>query len=103
MRTPVERRALPYNATMTDSSDVIILGGGVIGLACAHYLLQAGRQVRVLEQGTVSCGSSHGNCGTLTPSHATPLAAPGMTIGRANGRTPTTNANLVFSLLLQKK
>jgi D-amino-acid dehydrogenase len=67
---------------MTDSSDVIILGGGVIGLACAHYLLQAGRQVRVIEQGKVGCGSSHGNCGTLTPSHATPLAAPGM-IGEA--------------------
>lgn len=62
---------------MDESPDVIILGGGVIGLACAHYLLQAGRHVRVIEQGTVGCGSSHGNCGTLTPSHAPPLAAPG--------------------------
>jgi D-amino-acid dehydrogenase len=59
-------------------SDVLVLGGGVIGLACAHYLLEAGRCVTVLEQGTVGCGSSHGNCGTLTPSHATPLAMPGM-------------------------
>jgi D-amino-acid dehydrogenase len=66
---------------MTDGarhSDVLILGGGVIGLACAYYLLEAGRGVTVLEQGTVGCGSSHGNCGTLTPSHATPLAMPGM-------------------------
>src|SRR5262249_14362878 len=45
-------------------------------------LLEAGRGVTVLEQGTVGCGSSHGNCGTLTPSHATPLAMPGM-IGSA--------------------
>lgn len=75
-------RARTYNARMNDSSDVIILGGGVIGLACAHYLLKAGRQVRVIEQGTVGCGSSHGNCGTLTPSHAPPLAAPGA-IGQA--------------------
>ncbi|HEV7490222.1 MAG TPA: FAD-dependent oxidoreductase [Rhodanobacteraceae bacterium] len=59
-------------------SDVLILGGGVIGLTCAYYLLNAGRSVTVLEQGTVGCGSSHGNCGTLTPSHATPLAMPGM-------------------------
>ncbi|HEY0232309.1 MAG TPA: FAD-dependent oxidoreductase, partial [Dokdonella sp.] len=51
-------------------SDVLILGGGVIGLACAHYLLEAGRSVTVLEQSTVGSGSSHGNCGTLTPSHA---------------------------------
>jgi D-amino-acid dehydrogenase len=62
--------------------DVLILGGGVIGLACAYYLLQAGRGVTVLEQGTVGCGSSHGNCGTLTPSHAPPLAMPGV-IGHA--------------------
>ena len=63
-------------------SDVLILGGGVIGLACARYLLEAGRQVTILDQGSVGCGSSHGNCGTLTPSHATPLAMPGV-IGTA--------------------
>ncbi len=59
-------------------SDVLIVGGGVIGLACAHYLLQAGRSVRILERGRVGAGTSHGNCGTITPSHAPPLAAPGM-------------------------
>lgn len=59
------------------SSDVVVVGGGVIGLACAWYLLRSGHGVTVLEQGTVGCASSHGNCGTLTPSHAVPLAAPG--------------------------
>lgn len=59
-------------------SDVLILGGGVIGLACALYLLKAGVGVRVLEQGAPGCGSSHGNCGTITPSHAPPLAMPGV-------------------------
>lgn len=59
-------------------SDVLILGGGVIGLASAYYLLKSGATVRVLEQGTPGCGSSHGNCGTITPSHAAPLAMPGM-------------------------
>jgi D-amino-acid dehydrogenase len=63
-------------------ADVLILGGGVIGLACAYYLLAAGRGVTIIEQGSAGCGSSHGNCGTLTPSHATPLAMPGM-IGTA--------------------
>ncbi|MBP6597511.1 MAG: FAD-dependent oxidoreductase [Arenimonas sp.] len=62
--------------------DVLILGGGVIGLSCAHYLLAAGRTVRVLEQDQVGSGASWGNCGTLTPSHAPPLAAPGM-VGQA--------------------
>ena len=58
-------------------SDVLILGGGVIGLASAYYLLKSGATVRILEQGTPGCGSSHGNCGTITPSHAAPLAMPG--------------------------
>ncbi|MDY0022949.1 FAD-dependent oxidoreductase, partial [Arenimonas caeni] len=66
---------------MSHDADVLVLGGGVIGLACAHYLLAEGRSVRVLEAGKVGGGSSWGNCGTLTPSHAAPLAAPGM-VGR---------------------
>jgi D-amino-acid dehydrogenase len=65
-----------------DDAEVLILGGGVIGLACAHYLLAEGRSVRILEQGRVGGGASHGNCGTLTPSHAPPLAAAGM-VGQA--------------------
>ena len=58
--------------------DVLILGGGAIGLACALYLLRAGRSVAVLDRGTVGGATSHGNCGTITPSHALPLAAPGV-------------------------
>jgi D-amino-acid dehydrogenase len=62
-------------------SDVLILGGGVIGLSCALFLLRAGRKVTVLDQGLVGHGSSRGNCGTITPSHL-PLHAPG-TVGKA--------------------
>ncbi|KLJ00408.1 FAD-dependent oxidoreductase [Luteimonas sp. FCS-9] len=67
---------------MRPRDDVLIVGGGAIGLACGLALVEAGRRVRVLEAGTAGCGSSHGNCGTITPSHAGPLAAPG-TIARA--------------------
>jgi D-amino-acid dehydrogenase len=59
-------------------SDVLILGGGVIGLSCALALLRRGASVRVLDRGAPGCGASHGNCGTLTPSHAIPLTLPGM-------------------------
>lgn len=63
---------------MTSShTDALILGGGVIGLSCALYLLKAGATVRVLERDGIGSGASHGNCGTLTPSHAGPLMAPG--------------------------
>ena len=55
-----------------------MIGAGIIGLACAWQLLRAGRSVTVLERETVGAGASHGNCGTLTPSHAPPLAEPGV-------------------------
>ncbi len=64
------------------SSDVLVLGGGVIGLACALYLLRAGRSVTVIEMGKAGAAASHGNCGTITPSHCMPLAVPGV-IGQA--------------------
>jgi len=65
---------------MAEVEDVVIVGAGVIGLACAVALQQAGRGVRLMDAGPVAGGSSHGNCGTITPSHAPPLAAPGMTV-----------------------
>jgi D-amino-acid dehydrogenase len=58
-------------------TDVLIVGAGVVGLASAIELLQAGRSVRVVDAGRAGGGSSHGNCGTITPSHAAPLAEPG--------------------------
>ena len=63
-------------------TDVLVIGAGVSGLACALALLQDGRGVTVIDAGRIGGGASHGNCGTITPSHAPPLAAPG-TIARA--------------------
>src|ERR1041384_7148179 len=67
---------------MPPREDVLILGAGVIGLSCALELLNAGRGVTVLDRATVGAGASHGNCGTITPSHANPLAVRGM-VGKA--------------------
>ncbi|CAN5124623.1 FAD-dependent oxidoreductase [soil metagenome] len=61
-----------------EHADVIVIGGGVIGLACAWYLLLAGRSVRLIEQRHIGNGSSFGNSGLITPSMAAPLPAPGM-------------------------
>jgi len=63
-------------------SDCLVVGAGVVGLATALALIEDGRGVCVIDAGRIGGGASHGNCGTLTPSHAPPLAAPG-TIGRA--------------------
>jgi D-amino-acid dehydrogenase len=62
---------------MQQHSDVLVVGGGVIGLACAHYLSDAGRQVRILEQNRIGRGASHGNCGLIYTSDLIPLCFPG--------------------------
>jgi D-amino-acid dehydrogenase len=58
--------------------DVLIIGGGSIGLNCAYYLLKAGRKVTIVEQKQIGMGSSSGNAGQIVPSHIIPLAAPGI-------------------------
>jgi D-amino-acid dehydrogenase len=35
---------------MSRHTDVLIIGGGIVGLACAYYLIKAGKQVRIIEQ-----------------------------------------------------
>lgn len=59
-------------------SRVVIVGGGVIGVACAHYLSEAGARVTVLDRDTIGNACSRGNCGMVCPSHVLPLAGPGM-------------------------
>ncbi|BBO79126.1 amino acid dehydrogenase [Desulfosarcina widdelii] len=58
-------------------SDVLVVGGGVIGLACAWYLARAGKSVRIVEEESVGSGASHGNCGILFFSDLVPLCVPG--------------------------
>ncbi len=55
---------------------ILIVGGGVIGIACAHYLSQAGFKVTVIDQQTIGGACSHGNCGYVCPSHVLPLTEP---------------------------
>ena len=58
---------------------VVVIGGGAIGLCSAYYALKRGFAVTVVEReaaGGDNC--SLGNAGMIVPSHFIPLAAPGM-------------------------
>jgi D-amino-acid dehydrogenase len=57
---------------------VVVVGAGVVGLACAWELRRAGASVVVLERGAVGGGVSRGNTGWVCPSFTYPLPAPGM-------------------------
>jgi D-amino-acid dehydrogenase len=63
--------------TSSGQPDVIVVGSGIIGIACAHYLNADGLQVTVIDQGTIGGACSHGNCGYICPSHVLPLTEPG--------------------------
>ncbi|MYI65889.1 MAG: FAD-dependent oxidoreductase, partial [Gemmatimonadetes bacterium] len=56
-----------------------IVGGGLVGLATAHYLRKLGADPVVVEAGGVGGGCSRGNNGWVCPSVSTPLPAPGLT------------------------
>lgn len=57
---------------------IIIVGGGIIGLSSAYYLLKEGHQVTVIDKSDLTKGTSFVNAGYITPSHIIPLASPGM-------------------------
>lgn len=58
--------------------DVIIVGGGAVGLCVALALAKTGRAVTVVSREPIGVGASSGNAGMIVPSHFVPLAAPGV-------------------------
>jgi len=57
--------------------DVVVVGGGAVGAACALELARRGASVTLLERGPeLGSGCSAGNAGLICPSHSTPLSNP---------------------------
>jgi D-amino-acid dehydrogenase len=58
---------------------VLVLGGGVVGLAAAYYLARDGHEVAVVERNAgVGLETSYANGGQLSYSYVAPLASPGV-------------------------
>jgi len=58
---------------------IIVIGGGVVGLASAWWLLEAGHEVTLLERAPdVGSGASYGNGGQLSYRYVAPLADAGI-------------------------
>ena len=58
--------------------NVVVIGGGIIGLSSAFYLQQSGHRVTVIDKDDFSDNCSYGNAGYICPSHFIPLATPGI-------------------------
>ncbi len=57
---------------------ITVIGGGIIGLFSAYFLVRRGFDVTVVDKGSFLEGCSLGNAGMVVPSHFVPLAQPGM-------------------------
>ena len=62
--------------------DVLVVGGGVLGVCTAYFLTEAGRKVLLVDREDICAGSSYGNAGLIVPSHSVPFAQPGV-VGQA--------------------
>jgi D-amino-acid dehydrogenase len=60
------------------NNDILIIGGGIIGVSAAYALAREGVSVTLIEKGDLCAGSSHGNAGMVCPCHSTPIPGPGV-------------------------
>lgn len=56
-------------------SDIAVIGGGIVGLACALRLQQAGHAVSVIDDDTEGQAASWGNAGHIATEQVAPLAS----------------------------
>ena len=65
---------------MSKKKEIIIIGGGIIGMSSAYYLTREGHNVSIIDASIdgdiLNC--SHENAGYVCPSHFIPMAAPGV-------------------------
>ncbi len=56
---------------------VVVIGGGVVGVASASFALRDGHEVTLLEPGAIAEGATFGNAGCLNASSVVPMSMPG--------------------------
>jgi D-amino-acid dehydrogenase len=60
---------------------VLILGSGVVGVASAHYLAEAGHEVTVIDRKPgPALETSFANAGEVSPGYSSPWAGPGIPV-----------------------
>jgi glycine/D-amino acid oxidase-like deaminating enzyme len=64
--------------------DVVVIGAGVVGAACAYYLTEAGLSVTVLERGSVASGTTGAGEGNILVSDKQP--GPELELALLSGR-----------------
>lgn len=66
------------NNLKISQADVIIIGGGIIGVCIAYYSAKYGGNIILIEKDDLGAGCSDANAGLIVPGHSLPLATPGI-------------------------
>ncbi|MCE2915598.1 MAG: D-amino acid dehydrogenase [Rubrivivax sp.] len=79
---------------------VLVLGGGVIGVASAYYLARAGHEVEVVErQSGPALETSFANAGEVSPGYSAPWAGPGVPLKAIKWMLMTHSPLVIWPLL----
>lgn len=80
MNQPIsEQTAIRFNADLPEAGDVVIIGGGVIGVFAALYLARRGKRVVLCEKGRIAGEQSSRNWGWIRQQGRDPAELPIMT------------------------
>ena len=63
---------------MNRRHEILVIGGGVIGVCIAYYLAAEQYDVTLVEKDQICSGSSHGNAGLISCANPIPMAEPGV-------------------------
>lgn len=101
-------QASPFRAPVDDGripgrGDIVILGGGLLGICCAYWLAYAGRRPIVLERDVIASGATGRNSGLVIPTTAQPyqeaVQQHGEALARAVRDVAVDGANLLGRIL----
>jgi glycine oxidase len=74
--TPVEQAEFSRDDGLAPQPDVLVVGGGIIGLALAQALAAQKQSVQLIEQGTLGGGATAGSAGGIWPADQGPFHPP---------------------------
>ena len=63
---------------LTDTSDILVIGAGIVGVSTAIWLQRSGASVTLIDRDEPGSATSYGNAGILASASVVPIPTPGI-------------------------